>query len=170
MNPDILETFYGKLLPTFPPQAEKIIYALQPERFNKLAFRYTFSVDAMLAISHIIENAVADTPNAADLHVSFQYLSRLVPQRAIYKNLTLSAKGLWLYCSPDAGGTETADILGAPRTTLIDTSNSHRSKAMTGITKDFIPSILTPPMIFSKFCTRPTRNASPNPKNRKNWA
>ncbi|GAB4581556.1 MAG: hypothetical protein Fur0022_43050 [Anaerolineales bacterium] len=121
---DILQNFYNKLLPTFPPQAEKIVYTLKPERFNKLAFRYTFSVEAMIAISHIIENAVNDTPNAADLHVSFQYLSRLVPQRDIYKSLTLTAKGLWLYCAPDAGGTETAAILGAPKTILIDTSDS----------------------------------------------
>lgn len=124
MTPDILATFYSKLLPTFPPQAEKIVSSLQPERFDKLAFRYTFSVEAMIAISHIIETAVNDTPNAADLHVSFQYLSRLVPQRALYRNLSFTAKGLWLYCTPDAGGTETAAILGAPRTTLIDTSDS----------------------------------------------
>lgn len=124
MTTDILETFYGKMLPTYPPQAEKIIYTLQPERFNKLAFRYTFSVEAMIAISHIIETAVIDTPNAADLHVSFQYLSRLVPQHDIYRELSLTSKGLWLYCAPDAGGTEIASILGAPRTTLIDTSNS----------------------------------------------
>lgn len=124
MKPDILETFYQKLLPTFPPQAEKLVYTLQPERLNQLAFRYTFSVEAMIAISHIIESAVSDTPNSADLHVSFQYLSRLAPQAEIYKNLALTAKGLWLYCSPDPSQKDTNDILQAPRTTLIDTSDS----------------------------------------------
>ncbi len=124
MKTDILETFYGKLLPTFPPQAEKLIYTLQPERFNQLAFRYTFSVEAMIAVSHIIENAVTDNPNAADLHVSFQYLSRLVPQSALYADLAFAAKGLWLYCTPDAGEAETARILASPKTTFIDTSNS----------------------------------------------
>ncbi|HNB54371.1 MAG TPA: hypothetical protein PK530_20665 [Anaerolineales bacterium] len=124
MATDILETFYGKMLPTFPPQAEKILYSLQPERFDKLAFRYTFSVEAMIAISHIIETAVIDTPKVAALHVSFQYLSRLVPQHAIYKELGLTAKGLWLYCAPDADSTEIHAVLASPRTTLIDTSNS----------------------------------------------
>ena len=57
-----------------------MIDRVQPDQFNQLAFRYTFSVDAMTKVSNIIENAVTANRDVADFHVSFQYLSRMVKQ------------------------------------------------------------------------------------------
>ena len=97
MSIQIWQNFYQRMMPLFTPQAERFLAAVQPDRLNSVAFRYTFSVDAMIKISHIIEDAVIGNPHVADLHVSFQQFSRLLPQMSRYRNVASAAKGLWLY-------------------------------------------------------------------------
>ncbi|RME09741.1 MAG: hypothetical protein D6802_11205 [Ardenticatenia bacterium] len=81
------------------------------------AFRYTFDVNKMTVISHIIEDTAADHPRA-DLHVSFQYMSRFSDQAPRYHNLVRALNHLWLYAALDAP----APTL--PHTTIIDTGGS----------------------------------------------
>lgn len=61
MNTDILQTFYQRMMPLFTPQAEKILEHMDSRKLTDIAFRYTFSVEAMTKISHIIEDAVINT-------------------------------------------------------------------------------------------------------------
>lgn len=56
---------------SFTPQAERFLDVIQPSRLNSVAFRYTFSVEAMTKISYIIEDTVIGNPRVADTHVSF---------------------------------------------------------------------------------------------------
>jgi len=121
MNNEILQTFYQRMLPLFPPQAEKFLTTARPEIWKSRSFRYTFSVPAMIKISHIIEDTVIANRRAATLHVSFQHLSRLLPQKARYQRVAKAAQGLWLYGSCDLAEAELASL---PRTTVIDTSNT----------------------------------------------
>jgi DICT domain-containing protein len=117
----IFETFYHRMLPLFKPQAEQILTISTPDDFSRVSFRYTFSVEAMIKISHIIEDMVIRTPAVADMHVSFQHLSRLVPQKDRYRRVAEAAKRLWLYGTYDIP-TNTFDSLS--RTTIIDTTDS----------------------------------------------
>ncbi len=89
-----------------------------------LAFRYTFSVDAMTKISHIIEDAVIHTPRTAVLHASFQYLSRIVPQQARYQEVAQAAEGLWLYYAADSDPAQADALLKMPRVFSIDTADT----------------------------------------------
>ena len=109
------------MMPLFRPQAEKIVDHLDPDKLNQLAFRYTFSVEAMTKISHIIEDAVISTPRSADLHASFQYLSRLAPQQVKYRSIASYARGLWLYYETDIPETNFRSLLNHPTVTGIDT-------------------------------------------------
>jgi DICT domain-containing protein len=122
MTNQVLETFYHRMLPLYRPQAEKFITTVEPAAWNRVSFRYTFSVEAMTHISHIIEDAVVNTPRAAVLHASFQYLSRLRPQQARYRRLADTALGMWLYGIND---TADPDIASLPRTTFIDTAETN---------------------------------------------
>lgn len=121
MSNEIFETFYYRMMPLFKPQAEQILTISAPEDFRRVAFRYTFSVEAMTKISHIIEDMVIRTPAVADLHVSFQYLSRLLPQRDRYRRVAQAARKLWLYGTYDTPAT-TLNFL--PRAAIIDTSGT----------------------------------------------
>ena len=120
MQTDILSTFYNRLIPLFKPQAERLVTVLSPDDLDRVAFRYTFSVDAMITISNLIEDTINNTPRVGDLHVSFQYISRLAGQQPRYQQLAQTANGLYLYGAQD----ETFDFLGRSNVQLIDTENS----------------------------------------------
>lgn len=124
MSIEIIQTFYQRMMPLFRPQAEKLVDRLDPQQLNKLAFRYTFSVEAMTKISHIIEDAVIATPRAADLHASFQYLSRLTPQQTKYEAIASYARGLWLYYEPDVPEEKFEALLAHPTVTGINTEGT----------------------------------------------
>ncbi len=124
MSIEIMQTFYQRMMPLFRPQAEKLVDGLEPQQLNSLAFRYTFSVEAMTKISHIIEDAVIATPRAADLHASFQYLSRLEPQENKYLSVASYARGLWLYYEPDVPETRFAALLNHATVTGINTEGT----------------------------------------------
>ncbi len=124
MKTAILHTFYNRMMPLFTPQAERILDSVQPAALQDLAFRYTFSVDAMVKISHIIEDAVIHTPRTAVLHASFQYLSRIVPQQARYQQVAQAAEGLWLYYAADSDPAQISALLKTPRVFSIDTTDT----------------------------------------------
>ncbi len=124
MSSEIIQTFYQRMMPLFKPQAEKLLDNIDTETLNNLAFRYTFSVEAMTKISHIIEDAVISTPRSADLHASFQYLSRLSPQQARYTTLASYARGLWLYYESDLPKTELRSLFSHANVTGIDTQGT----------------------------------------------
>ncbi|HRQ38630.1 MAG TPA: DICT sensory domain-containing protein [Chloroflexota bacterium] len=124
MSINILQTFYNRMMPLFTPQAERILDSVQPTALQDLAFRYTFSVDAMTKISHIIEDAVIQTPRTAVLHASFQYLSRITPQQARYRQVAQAAEGLWLYYAADADPAQADTLLKMPRVFSIDTADT----------------------------------------------
>lgn len=121
MANQILQTFYHRMLPLYTPQAEKFLKTAKAQTLNQVSFRYTFSVEAMIHISHIIEDAVIANPKAATLHVSFQEMSRLLPQQARYQQVAEAALGLWLY---GINNVPAAALAGLPRTTLIDTTDT----------------------------------------------
>jgi Sensory domain in DIguanylate Cyclases and Two-component system len=121
MTNQILQTFYQHMLPLYTPQAEKFLKTAEPDIFNRISFRYTFSVEAMIPISRIIEDAVIATPRTAVLHVSFQEISRLLPQRTRYRQVAEAALGVWLYGENDVGS---ASFRHLPRTIIVDTANT----------------------------------------------
>jgi hypothetical protein len=124
---EILQTFYQRMMPVFTPQAERILDTVERKAFSEMAFRYTFSVEAMTKISHIIEDAAIESQRTADFHASFQYLSRLGPQQSQYQSIVEAGKKLWLYYAPDI---EIADdnpmqaLLKHKNVTLIDTNDT----------------------------------------------
>ena len=124
MSIQIWQNFYQRMMPLFTPQAERFLDAVKPDRLNSVAFRYTFSVDAMIKISHIIEDAIIGNPRVADLHVSFQQFSRLLPQMSRYRNVASAAKGLWLYGAWDITPEAIGDVTQHDTTVLIDTADS----------------------------------------------
>jgi hypothetical protein len=121
---ELLEEFYTNNLALFTPQAEAVIDRLTPGQFNEMAFRYTFSVDAMVKVSNIIEDAVMGNSDVADFHVSFQYLSRMVKQLDRYEKITQHARGMWLYFAADVPLAEGAAVLNSPRVTVLDTADT----------------------------------------------
>lgn len=121
MANQILQTFYRRMLPRYTPQAEKFIKTAEADLLNRVSFRYTFSVGAMVQISHIIEDSVLANPKTASLHVSFQQMTRLLPQKARYQQLGLAAQAVWLYGVNDV---PPSAFVSMPRTTLIDTTDT----------------------------------------------
>jgi DICT domain-containing protein len=121
MSNEIIQTFYERMMPLFRPQAEKLIESIDLQKMNTLAFRYTFSVEAMTKISHIIEDVIIATPRAADLHASFQYLSRLRPQQEKYQEVASYARGLWLYYEADVDEAAFSPLLNHPTVHGINT-------------------------------------------------
>ena len=122
MPNNIFETFYYRMLPLFKPQAEQILTISPPETLSRTSFRYAFSVEAMTNISHIIEDMVIGTPAVATMQVSFQHLSRVMPQQARYRQVAEAATGLWLYGRQDIPPNELSSLA---RATLIDTTGSY---------------------------------------------
>ncbi len=122
---EILETFYQRMMPLFTPQAERLLETINRETFREVAFRYTFSVEAMTKISHIIEDAALSSYRQTDFHASFQYLSRLVPQKDRYVRLASASKKLWLYGAPDlVDNTSLNALLTSPQVVHVDTSGT----------------------------------------------
>jgi len=118
MNKDILSIFYHDLLPLFQPRTEGHLHHLKPRDLQHSNFRYIFSVDGMVKISHLIEDSVIKTPGVADTHVSFQYFSRIAAQADQYQRVAEASNNLWLYGVPDA------PLPKFPRAIGIDTSGT----------------------------------------------
>lgn len=117
-NKDILSNFYKRMLPMYPPRTEAILRGATSSDLKSLTFRYIFTVDGMIEISHMIEGLITSNPDVPQAHVSFQYFSRIAPQLDRYKLVARSSKGLWLYGVPDAPLPELI------KTTYIDTSGT----------------------------------------------
>ncbi|MEZ0395776.1 MAG: DICT sensory domain-containing protein [Anaerolineales bacterium] len=118
LDRNILTQFFGKLLPLFPPRAEAFLKSANAEDLQRVNFRYIFTVEGMVEISHLIEDFVLANPGAADMHVSFQAFSRFADQQERYTRLADSVKGLWLYGVPDVPPPQ------LPRTTIVDTAGT----------------------------------------------
>lgn len=117
-----LEEFYRRAMSAYIPQGEDLLYRVRTDDLSLLSFRYTFSVEAMAHISHILEDAAAAQRGEADLHVSFQRLSRLLPQMPRYRHLAGSLHGLWIYGSWDVPDVDAFRL--NKRTTLINTEGT----------------------------------------------
>lgn len=118
MSNDVLGNFYHRILPHYQPRAEALLNNTTINDLQKLTFRYIFTVDGMITISHMIEDLIIKNNQVADAHVSFQYFSRIAPQLDRYKEVARSAKNLWLYGVPDTSLPELT------RTTYINTENT----------------------------------------------
>ncbi|MCX8025150.1 MAG: hypothetical protein N3A60_08100 [Thermanaerothrix sp.] len=110
--------FFQRALPRFSPQAETLFSQLSAEELQAQQFRYIFSVDTMVRISHMIEDAAVQASRPAELHVSFQYLSRIKDQCSRYERIASKVAGLWLYAVPDT------PLPSWSNTHFVDTSNS----------------------------------------------
>ena len=96
-----LSSFLQKNIPGFTPQAEAFLKSASEADLKYLNFRYIFSVNGMIEISHLIEDAITHTPGIAETHVSFQRFSRIAAQQARYVNVANASRGMWLYGIPD---------------------------------------------------------------------
>lgn len=94
--------FFNKILPAFSPQPESNVAQFNSEQLRQVQFRYYLSVQAMTAISHLIEDTAARSSRPPQLHVCFQYLSRIRDQFQRYQELTPNLQRLWLYAVADA--------------------------------------------------------------------
>jgi hypothetical protein len=110
--------FFQRALPTFSPQAETLLSQVSEEELQTRQFRYIFSVNTMIHISHMIEDAAVQAVRPAELHVSFQYLSRIEDQSLRYEQIATRVAGLWLYAVPDTR------LPSWPNIYFVDTSNS----------------------------------------------
>lgn len=118
----ILENFYRGIMASFPPQGESLLARIRPMDWQRLAFRSTLSVQAMTQISRIIEEEAMRHPRPVRFHVSFQTLSRFVPQRERYRALAPRVERLWLYGAFDLPDPEEARV--HPNAVLIDTKGT----------------------------------------------
>ncbi len=119
MERDILSQFFGKLLPLFPPRTEAFLKKATLSDLQQVNFRYIFTVNGMVEISHMIEDAIIEHPTVSDTHVSFQYFSRIADQHDQYVKVAAASKSLWLYGVPDAPVSNEF-----VRTTAIDTTGT----------------------------------------------
>jgi len=97
----ILEEFHREVMASYPPQGEALIPRLPPGAWGQVSFRYILSVPAMVEISRIIEDAAAQSRRTADLHVSFQFLSRFLPRVDRYRDIGTGIARGWIYGAPD---------------------------------------------------------------------
>ena len=104
MDNYILRNFHQRTLSLYRPQAEKFLNDAEPDLLRQVSFRYTFSVEAMIHISRVIEDMALTNPRVAEFHASFQYLSRLQPQQDRYEQIAKAVKELYLYYTPDVDG------------------------------------------------------------------
>ena len=102
MQTDILQNFFGKLMPMFPPRAEAFLKSATRQDLSRVNFRYIFTVRGMTEISHMIEDTIVASPGVSETHVSFQYFSRIAQQRERYAQVALASTSLYLYGVPDA--------------------------------------------------------------------
>ena len=120
-NNRILRNFYQQTLSLYTPREESFLDTASSQVFDRLSFRYTFTVEAMTKVSYIIEDAALANPRVTTLHVSFQYLSRLLPQQARYRRLADVVKGLWLYGVPDVPESKFPAL---PRAAIVNTTDT----------------------------------------------
>jgi len=118
MQKDILSSFFQKTMPGFTPRAETFLKSASAGDLQRLDFRYIFTVNGMVEISHLIEDTIISTPGVAETHVSFQYFSRIAAQGERYKKVAEASSGLWLYGVPDK------PLPDLSRTTGIDTTGT----------------------------------------------
>ena len=118
MNKDILGSFFNRILPLFPPRTEAVLKGMTTSTLEDMNFRYIFTVDGMVTISHIIEEMINKNKGVADLHVSFQYFSRFADQEERYREVADHATGLWLY------GVDDAPLPALPRLTAVNTKDT----------------------------------------------
>jgi len=118
MEKDILSNFFGKLMPMFPPRSEAFLKSATREDLQRVNFRYIFTVQGMVEISHLIEDAIMSSPGVSETHVSFQYFSRVADQAERYIRVAQASTGLWLYGVPDSLLPEFA------RTVAVDTTGT----------------------------------------------
>lgn len=97
----LFESFYRDAMSHYLPQGEALLERVPSEIWARGAFRYIFSVPAMIAVSRIIEDAAASSRGTADLHVSFQYISRFLPQLERYRMLSVGVARGWIYGALD---------------------------------------------------------------------
>lgn len=110
--------FFNKVLPEFSPQPESTVAQFNAEQLRQVQFRYYLSVEAMTSISHLIEDTAARSSRPAQLHVCFQYLSRIREQAQRYQEITPHLQRLWLYAVSDA------ELPSWQNTIYIDITNS----------------------------------------------
>jgi DICT domain-containing protein len=118
MEKDILHNFFGKLMPLFPPRTEAFLKSATREDLQRVNFRYIFTVNGMIEISHMIEDAIIASPGASETHVSFQYFSRVAAQQERYVGVAQASTSLWMYGVPDV------PLPDFVRTQAIDTSGT----------------------------------------------
>jgi hypothetical protein len=118
MTRDILGSFFNRILPLFSPRTEAVLRDVTTDSLRQLNFRYIFTVDGMVTISHVIEDMINKNTGVADLHVSFQYFSRFADQQKRYEELARNATGLWLY------GVEDVPPPQLPRLTVVSTAGT----------------------------------------------
>ncbi len=118
VNKDILGNFFGKLMPLFPPRSEAFLKVATEEDLKHVNFRYIFTVQGMIEISHLIEDAIVHSPGVAETHVSFQYFSRIKDQQERYVRVAHAANGMWLYGVPDV------PLPDFERTVAVDTTGT----------------------------------------------
>ena len=119
MQKSNISSFLQKNIPGFTPQAEAFLKSASENDLKYLNFRYIFTVNGMVEISHLIEDAIIHTPGVAETHVSFQRFSRIVHQQERYVNVADASRGMWLYGIPDAplpafSNTTGVDTAGTP--------------------------------------------------------
>lgn len=118
MEKDILHNFFGKLMPLFPPRTEAFLKSATREDLQRVNFRYIFTVNGMIEISHMIEDAIIASPGTSETHVSFQYFSRVAAQQERYVGVAQASTSLWMYGVPDV------PLPDFVRTQAIDTSGT----------------------------------------------
>ncbi len=118
MQKNNLSSFLQKNIPGFTPQAEAFLKSAHESDLKYLNFRYIFTVNGMVEISHLIEDSIIHTPGIAETHVSFQRFSRIAAQHERYVNVANASLGMWLYGMPDV------PLPDFVRTTGIDTTGT----------------------------------------------
>lgn len=118
MQKDLLKNFFGKLMPLFQPRSEAFLKSATREDLNRVNFRYIFTVNGMIEISHMIEDSILASPGISQTHVSFQYFSRVAEQAKRYAQVAQVSNGMWLYGVPDA------PLPSFSRTLTVDTSGT----------------------------------------------
>ncbi len=118
MTTDILSSFFQKNMPGFMPRDEAFLQSASASDLQNLNFRYIFTVNGMVEISHLIEDSIMQSPGVAETHVSFQYFSRIAAQQERYINVAEASSGVWLYGVPDKS------LPTFSRTTGVDTTGT----------------------------------------------
>ncbi|NDJ53356.1 MAG: hypothetical protein GYB68_09770, partial [Chloroflexi bacterium] len=119
---EVFQEFHKRTTEKLPRESEAFGLQVDSQTLAKMTFRYSFSVSAMTRISHVIENTVRRSPRVADLHVSFQYVSRVADQYGRYVEVAENARALILYAVKDAPLPDLANLtfVDTEGTTLVD--------------------------------------------------